>query len=417
MSLLAKVGSFSTGTGTGTIAITGVGFTPKAVLFWWSGRTETTDAAGSMTHNRGFGWLTGSSSRACVSSRALDAAATSDVDSAHRSDCCVISQSATGAVDGRLDFSAFGADGFSLNIDDSFPASYRIHYLALGGDDLTNVATGTAQLNTVTGAQAVTGVGFQPDCVLLLSICNATAPPVTQSVLLTSFGIATANGGRFILLNQASGSQPAALAHSYCGDFGEVFARCVANVLDRASLTSLDADGFTLNVLETQGTIASRISYLALKGGRFALTNLLTRTDANPIQVAGLGIGAPVAALFMSHAQVESTQDTSQEDDIWSIGAASGAGDQRAAATRDENASDPTQVSAAVEHDAVYINLAANGAVDGVMQLSSFDTDGFTCAMSNADPAQKFVGALVFGSNPAQVPIIAGSRQNTLLRM
>ena len=120
MALSSKAGAFSIGTGaaTTTVAVTGVGFTPKAVIFAWNGRTATTDGttdpgtgAGSQ---RGFGVATGTSSRWAVVSTSVDAGTSSAAFSANDQAACLISISAAGAQDGAADLQSFDADGFTL---------------------------------------------------------------------------------------------------------------------------------------------------------------------------------------------------------------------------------------------------------------------------------------------------------------
>ena len=42
----------------------GLDFEPKVVIFWWNGRTASTDGIGRGNHYRGTSWATGASSRA-----------------------------------------------------------------------------------------------------------------------------------------------------------------------------------------------------------------------------------------------------------------------------------------------------------------------------------------------------------------
>ena len=76
-------------------------------------------------------------------------------------------------LDGIADFKSMDADGFTLTIDDQFAQDYRICYLALGGDDLTNVFIGNKAFPEATGNYDVTGVGFQPDAVLMAGLTLA----------------------------------------------------------------------------------------------------------------------------------------------------------------------------------------------------------------------------------------------------
>jgi hypothetical protein len=193
MALQAKVGSFDTGTDvvSSSVIVTGVGFQGKVAIFWWSGRTGSSDAVGSAHALRGIGFAISSSSRRAVTTRSEDAATSSDTAKGHYDSACVVVFSGTAnAVDGLLDFASFDADGFTLTVDDQFSASFRIHYLVLGGSDLTDYALGTFITAAGTGDEAYTGVGFEPDCLLFLSANTGTPnAPVGGGEMV--FGAAT----------------------------------------------------------------------------------------------------------------------------------------------------------------------------------------------------------------------------------
>ena len=77
----AYVGSFnldSTVTAGNDQSVTGVGFQPTIVMFWWSGSTATIDALSGGTYNVGFGAAISSSSRFCVMGCSEDGQGTSD---------------------------------------------------------------------------------------------------------------------------------------------------------------------------------------------------------------------------------------------------------------------------------------------------------------------------------------------------
>jgi len=170
MSYLAKVGSFNldtTRTVGQTQSVTGVGFQPKIVLFWWSGSTATGDNVGGGTYNIGFGAAISSSSRLNVVGFSVDDAATSNTGVSQYKTDCIRCNTAPAVVDGIADFYSMDADGFTLVMDDQFSNAYRISYLALGGDDLTDVYMGSGSTPTSTGNYDVTGVGFQPDALLI----------------------------------------------------------------------------------------------------------------------------------------------------------------------------------------------------------------------------------------------------------
>jgi len=172
MGYSSHVGSFNIDSALGiteTQSITGVGFQPKVVLFWWSGSTASSDTVAGGTYLLGFGAAVSSTSRWNVCAVSEDALATSNTRRGQYDTECISTFDADGSWDGRMDFVSMDADGFTLVVDDAFANEYRISYLALGGDDLTNVALGAKQTPAATGNYATAGVGFQPDALIVCS--------------------------------------------------------------------------------------------------------------------------------------------------------------------------------------------------------------------------------------------------------
>jgi hypothetical protein len=406
VTLLAKVGSFDTGTGAAAsnVVVTGVGFQGKVLKLWWSGRTGSADAVGSANIQRGIGWAVSTTSRRAVSSRAEDAQATIDTGRSNYDTACVVVQSPTNpaTIDGLLDFVSFDADGFTLVVDDQFTASYRIHYQVLGGDDLTDVAIGTI----AAVGEVVTGLGFQPDCVEFMS-GNTGTPNAPQGGGEMSYGAAISAAEQAVWYGDSVSGGATSASINYCRA-GEIWANSSASVINsRANFVSMDADGFTIDYAELGS--AQAIYYLAMRGGRYALGSLLTATNTTPFSETGLGIGTPVTVMFVSAGKVEDAVDTPSANERWIMGAATGAGEQRAMGTWDESGVADSECATAVEHDAVFVNIATTDAVQSIMALASMDADGFTVAMNPADAGNQFVWYVAVGSNePALVePVLS----------
>ena len=192
MATQAFVGSFNTGTGavSTTVPVTGVGFTPKIAFFWWSNRTGTVDASGRGDFDRGFGCAISTTDRRCVTGGGVDNNTVTGTRCMQSNVACV--GVVSNVVDGLLDFSTWDADGFTLIVDDQFTASYRIHYLALGGGDITNLAGGSFTKPTSVGAQSqsTTGVGFQPDVVLFMATQQITNDSSVSNESICTLGVA-----------------------------------------------------------------------------------------------------------------------------------------------------------------------------------------------------------------------------------
>lgn len=399
MALSVKVGSFDTGTGavSSNVVVTGVGFQPSVVFFWWSGRTGSSDAVGSAHIQRGQGVAISATSRRAVATRSEDAATTSDTSRAGYDAACVVVMSPTSAaIDGLLDFVSFDSDGFTLVVDDQFTASYRIHYKAIGGADLTNAFLGTLSTAAGIGDESYTGVGFQPDFLWFMSH-NSNSLNSVQGGAEMCLGAAVSSSQQAVWYGDSIASVTTMDSMNYCRA-GECYANGASGAMTiRASLVSMDADGFTLTFGEVAA--ATTVFYLALKGGRYAVGDLLTATDTNNFSESGLSVGTPVGLLFVSAGKAADSSDTPSAHDRWSMGAATSASERAAMATLDEDATADAECATAVEHDACYINIDTSDTVVGLMDLVSMDSDGFTVVMDDADPSQAFVWFVAFGSN------------------
>lgn len=413
MPLVAKQGSFLTGTGAvaSTVVVGGVGFTPTALILWWSGRTEAVDTVSSQTHKRGMGFVTSPTQRGVVTTVSVDGVLpTSTANRLTDVNCVSIFLDGT-TVDGELDLTSFDADGFTLNVTNQFATSYRIQYLAIGGT--TNVEVGRFTAPLATGNQDTVLAGaFQPDAILFLSSGNDVAPPVTGADSRFVLGMATSASNQGVFTggsNNAAAVTSQAMSYTRQDECLAIFNSAITALSTRGIFVNFLATGFRINFAEVSG-LASQVFYLALKGGgSYAVGNLLTQTDTvTPITESGFGF-TPVGALFASANRAQSSADTPTDHDAFSIGAFSDAGTRGAQGIFDEDAVVLSDTGAAVEFDEVYVNIDAASAIQGLMDVQSVDTDGFTCIMDDADPTLNFVFYLTFGNvtvvPPAPVPV------------
>lgn len=396
MALDVATGTFNTGTGaaTTTVSVAGLSFTPKVVLFFWAGRTATGQAEGD--HKFGAGYMVGLADRGGATSQSDHGAAATAADNQVFDNACIKLQTITGAVDGAADFSSFNSDGFTIIIDDAFTASYLIHYLAIGGSDLTNVASVTVAEPGATGNQNITTVGFQPDCAIGFMGGHGA---VNAADTFSSWGIGVAAGSTpngAILIGNSDDGAGTSETMSYCRA-GEFLAGCFTNaVSDRATLTAWLSNGFTLNWAERTAGFNARV--LCLKGGSYVVGDILSQTGTSNTAETGVGF-TPKALLVGSHNKTQSTSDTTQNGDERSLGFATGAASRSAAGIHDKDALGTIDIGVDQRTDAMYTNqsTAATTVVEGLMDLVSLDSDGFTFVMDDADPAQAFVWYLAMG--------------------
>lgn len=400
MALVSHTGAFNitTAAAGNTVAVTGVGFTPKAIIFWWSGRTESANAGGSATSLRGMGFAVSSASFCARASRDQDAVGTSVTNNGGRDDACIL-ELAADAFAGWADLQSMDADGFTIEILDQFVTDLRVHYIAYGGSDITNAeigrftATGTAPVE-----QDVTNSGFQPNITFFLMGAGSD-PPSVGAPAFFSFGAATDASHQAVVADRANDAASSGQTMSYCraGECAVLVGGTFPQVVDRAEFVSHNADGFTVNWLARVG--AERVNWLSIQGGQWVIGDALTQTDTTTaIAESGFGF-APQSLLLASACRAQDTAGSSTAHAEWSVGAAVSTSNRRAQQTSSRNGNTNMFTQTFLRTDAVYINVdPTSDALEGLMDVQSFDSDGFTAIMDDADPSQAFFWYVAAGS-------------------
>ncbi len=395
MALDAYVGSFnidSSITVGNDQSVTGVGFEPKVVLFWWSGSTASSDSVSGGLLSAGFGAAASSSSRFSVSETSDDAAAQANSGRGnYNTDCIRVFSDGTPTLDGVADFKSMDSDGFTLTIDDQFGSDWRISYLALGGSDLTDVYLGRRAVPTSTGEYDTTGVGFQPDA--LITVSNvASSVDSTLAAAQLMLGVATSSSNQGVVVGWTQDNLTTSNTWGY-GYNGEVVSD---GVQTRESFVEFISDGFTIDHLE--GAVTRYYYYICLKGGQYAVGDLTTRTDSNDIE-ENVGF-EPAAVLFFSANRVHSTQDTVTDHNRLSIGAGTSTSNRAVQAISDEDALADTETAYTNQDDAVYAHVV-DDAIEALMDIKSIDSDGFTCVMDDTESSSCWVTYLAMGAEEA----------------
>ncbi len=395
MGYSAAAGSFNIDTAKTvgqTQAITGLGFQPKIVFFFWGGTTAIADTVEAGIYNLGFGVAISSTSRGSICILSEDGQADSDTHIRMYNTEAISGHTDTATIDGIMDVSSLDADGFTLIVDDQFTQAYRISYLALGGTDLTNVFSGWKLIPTSTGNYSITGVGFQPDAVLMF--WNNEGYLGEANTAYFSLGMATGSSNQGVVSAQILDGQATSYTRGY-GYSGEVINAYLSG--QRDTFVSMDADGFTLNHLE--GTESSRqFIYVCLKGGQYKVHDFLTNTTSTDIVESDVGF-TPVAIMFHSANRALSTQDALTNDARLSIGAGTSASNRACAAMSDENGLATTETARA-NYDSYVYAYVKDDALYGAFDIKSIDASGFT--LDGDDGAASWVTYLAIGATAAE---------------
>lgn len=370
--LKVKVGSFTTGTGTGTIAVTDVGFQPDAILFWGAGNNAP-----------GYGCAISTSSRWAVGCSNDSAYSTA-------SGCWLAMNSTTGGPDGILDLQSMDSGGFTLAIDNQFGTSRTVYYLALKKSG-ASFACGYITEPGATGNQETSSLSFQPTLLLFAGGSN-TALDSTQN-----------NGGQCMLGVAVGASQQACsianngevgsdepTGDNYCyanGAFntssvclyGGSFAFPTSPINATGALVSMDNDGFTINWTARAAT--RYYFYFATNLPGVAFSTVATRTDTTPFSETDSG-HRPVVMLIGGQ--------TASAGHGHSFGAVSGAsargcvGVDYAGYASAGGATPPWAANAATDA-AIYYDYGFWAGLVGLMDLTSFDLTGWSGVMDDAD--------------------------------
>lgn len=408
--LITQQGSFSTGTGAAasTVVVSGLtnfaGLLPKAILFWWSGRTDTSDAVGRQTHCRGFGVGVSSSSRHALSTTSQDAVATGTAISWQdsRDTACVTVVNTVGALLGSLDFTSMNVNGFTMTVGTQFTSSRRIHFLAIGGDDITGVARGSFTETATAANKGVdyTGFGLKPDAAIFMSIAAGGSPGAGAVDSRIGIGFAAGPFTDCVTWTGGNNSSNAAATQTanYClsGEAVAILDATVVSPNSRGKVTSFNTDGLTMLWPEV-GSTGRVYFYLALRGGRYKVGKLTTLTNTTTDIEVATGF-TPTGGVFISSSNAEDAVDTADQNDRWSMGAFDQSLGRGSMATFDRDNVATTEVSNAVRFASVYANISTASAIQGEMDVTRLNGDGFVARMTTADAANNFVGWLAFGS-------------------
>jgi len=395
------------------VSITGVGFQPKAVLFFGSGEDNPTSIHQAGDHARFFGYAVSSSDRACAASSSQDAVTGGAVTYRSQSAvaCVTILNPGAATINGQYDFVSMDSDGFTLIVDDTFSGSPKIGYLALGGDSLLNAAGGSLQNPSSSGNQTISGVGFEPNFVFFMTTGKNTNNNTVSVDSTMGIGVAKSASEQYTLCGGSnSGSDPSqTISYSIGGHCWSAPDSGVEGIRV-GTFVEFNADGYVINWNHAS---ADYTNFLCLEfddPDQVALGDTTSKTDeVTPIVATGLGI-QPAGVFFASHCQAISTIQYPDDDDKWSVGACHTPGDSStnaiAMSTHDMDNSlvgtpDETSVFVGIQYGAVYDHTTyGGGALHGTMSVQSFDTDGFTCIMDDDDYLEAFIWFVAFGNSP-----------------
>jgi len=394
------VGTLRSPNAVGSLAYTGVGFRPKALLVWSiNNATDPIHPPGAPVLENFNYWSCGLSdgvTSVAITSISFDASSPDQnqgVDAA----ALIIAENTAGSVQHRATLTSFDADGFTLQWTNILGSERRHYgYLAIGGTDVS-CAVGTFAGATAAGAQAVTGLSFRPAGVLFLPVQNVA----TSTDRLTCPAMGMTDGvrqGASCVFSQDTGGT--SLTRRY-----QRIDKCLAlqnvadgTVLAEAALTSLDAAGFTVN-WTTAPAAALRVFYLAFAGIPFQVGTLTAPTTSGAETVA---LPFRPGALLMQSVNAAASTAV-QTENSFSVGAGSGTY-AHAVWLADKNGVASVQAARGQFTEAVWFAAAITGATTNALLatavITAFAADGVTLAWTATDAVARQVIYAVWGATP-----------------
>lgn len=410
MTLSFKAGTFTKQSSTGNQAVTGVGFQPKALILF-STATTTGSFQGDFMRYTGFASSSTTSKQRFFGSYSTDAADPSDAKVLVDTDGIWADGTPSSNFTQKATLSSFDSDGFTLNWSINNSTNYVIGYIALGGDDVTNTNVGSGTISSGTGNKSVTGVGFQPDLVILL---------FGDSSEFIGLG-----GWNTIGIFNSSGEQWSVSSETV-DDVGTMQTnrkqrtdKCFTisfidgDLLIEASFVSMDSDGFTLNFSSNPTGFDS--FYIAIKGVTTKIGSITAPTaGATPTSQATTGVGfQPKGIIFSSFGNTATTSLTDHAR--YSFGAVSDSSNMWCGWSGDEDAAASAVTAKRMDTDQVIrvsdeAASAASTTTQALASLTSLDSDGFTLSWSAHDTTAYQVVYVAFQDTAGGGPAVETER-------
>lgn len=397
MAVSAKVSNIVNPGSTGDQATTGVGFQPKALLFFGGRHTSTGELAD--VHSL-FGFSGTSAEDISFYHNSLDAAASSDVVRSLLT-TAILKTTTGGATTAQTTatLSSLDSDGFTLNFT-AREASAITSYLALGGSDITNSKAGTFAINTSTGNQSITGLGFRPDVIIFFTGLLTTTGTANNNNS-HGFGVATSSSARWSVCGSNQNSQTTMnnrryFSNSKCFTILNVTADTIQA---EADFVSMDSDGFTID-LTTAGGTAYLIGYLAIKGGRWKAGNF-QQPNATTGNQSVTGVGFLPSGVIFGSAQT-TTNGTVTTSHQQSFGVATSSSARQSYWFGDSDNVADAVAKTYYKTDKVIqfrTQVSSGSTLDAEADYVSNDIDGFTVNWTTCDANTRYIGYLAFGTD------------------
>ncbi len=381
-------------TTTGTTVVSPTGITDlKAVIVWCT--FDTADGIANADNIFSYGYCGsdgGTVTQGYASHWDDDAAGTTSVRMCHNTNNIIKLHTAVGTVDCVCDISAMSATSFTMNWSDASTIAFQIHYVALGGSDITAARVGSFAMSIAATQDVTVNAGFgQPDLIFMTSIGLAS---LTEGSTTPNWGmnsVAKSDTERFVgecYINNSATN--AAVASTGKSDACIVLSNSATPDVqgDLSAKASWPTDGFQISY-SNQPSSGWQVVYLALKGTFTATIGNTTVPTAGAPQTQNLALasGTPKGGIFFTHENVVSstTQTSGTRLGGFGVGATDGTNEGFAAIVQEDGNTAAidgrifTTTKALACHDAgnpATLQSEADGSISGSnVVLTWNDTD------------------------------------------
>ncbi len=417
MGITIAVTRFAARTTTGSQTITTPdlgGLTPKAVIF--IATRGVTDGVAANHSGMLFGAATGPTNEWAIYSNSENGQSFGDTHSEVINDGCILFTAPGTATDvAKADFTAFVADGCTLNWS-AVNAAFLITAIFFAGSDLSAHANTAALGDMINNAVDITDPSFEP-AIVIATATRIDAVGANSAETQHSIGFCSNDGAGGIVQRGIASAfrngQATMESSAWSRDDCTVFGVFPAGGLDwRGSLGTFDANGFTCTTLDA-GANDADLCYLALEFGGVVSSWVGTHTAPTSTgnnADTGPGFTPQMVMRLMTQVDTVNTQTSSGDaSGTWGVSAMD-ADDEFAASVSDEDAAATSNAQSL--SDNVAIELPDDDGTAGLTAtFVSFDSLGWTDNYS----AVKGTGGLM----PALAieEFVAAAGQPTMKRM
>lgn len=383
--------SWPNATGLFDVTIASLGWTPKAMKITSLGSVENETI--NTTVFQGVGFCDGTNQGA-VAVYEEDAVGTINSARHANTDCCAsyTSSAVVNRLDGVTGTAGPIADGWKINALEVPGTAHLCMVEFFGGADLSAKVGSFAPATT--GSTAVTGAGFAPDTAHVIGNGGALGTDVTAHDIF-SHGIAYDNGTSVeqgAILSEMgvdAGSTQLSVARLST----DAIAAQLHNGAEswRASVTSFDADGFTVGVDAGSTGGADALIYLLLDiGDRKATVQSINAPTSAASDWAVTGIGFKPQGLSLIPSMMEAADVNTLKTDQKAGYLASSATDgtrQASVSVAVQDAATTTNTARVSALKTAFLLDTADAALFDV-GLPTFESDGWTVAAADIGTAQ-----------------------------